>query len=69
MDYPRASDRTTPHASPDAARGFDNNLRVRCPDRFAASGEADALRIIGNLFRRDIAAGKPVVFTEDGPIT
>lgn len=52
-----------------AARGFDNNLRVRCPDRFAASGEADALRIIGNLFCRDIAAGKRVVFTEDGPIT
>jgi hypothetical protein len=52
-----------------AARGFDNNLRVRCPDRFAASGEADALRIIGTLFRRDIAAGKRVVFTEDGPIT
>lgn len=52
-----------------AARGFDNNLRVRCPDRFAASGEADALRIIGILFRRDIAAGNKVVFTEDGPIT
>lgn len=52
-----------------AARGFDNNLRVRCPDRFAASGEADALRIIGALFFRDIAAGKRVVFTEDGPIT
>ena len=52
-----------------AARGFDNNLRVRCPDRCAASGEADALRIIGALFLRDIAAGKRVVFTEDGPIT
>ena len=52
-----------------AARGFDNNLLVRCPDRFAASGEADALRIIGALFFRDIAAGKRVVFTEDGPIT
>lgn len=52
-----------------AARGFDNNLKVRCPKRFAASGEADALRIIGTLFRRDIAAGNRVVFTQDGPIT
>lgn len=52
-----------------AARGFDNSLRVRCPDRFAAAGQADALRIIGNLFRRDIAAGHKVVFTEDGPVT
>ena len=52
-----------------AARGFDNNLRVRCPDRFAASGQADALRIIGNTFRSEIAAGLRVIFTEDGPIT
>ena len=51
-----------------AARGFDNNLFVRCPDRFAASGEADALRIIGNVFRRDIANGNRIVFTDDGPI-
>lgn len=52
-----------------AARGFDNNLRVRCPHRFAAAGQADALRIIGNLFRRDIAAGRKIVFTKDGPVT
>ena len=52
-----------------AARGFDNNLRVRCPDRFAASGQADALRIIGNTFRHEIAAGLKVIFTEDGAIT
>ena len=52
-----------------AARGFDNSLRVRSLERFAASGQADALRIIGNLFRRDIAAGNRVIFTEDGPVT
>jgi hypothetical protein len=52
-----------------AARGFDNNLRVRCSDRFAASGEADALRIICTVFRRDIAAGNRIIFTDDGPIT
>ena len=51
-----------------AARGFENTLRVRCSDRFAASGEADALRIIGLIFRRDIAAGNKVVFTQDGPV-
>ena len=51
-----------------AARGFDNNLLFRCPDRFAASGEADVLRINGNFFRRDIVNGNPIVFTDDGPI-
>ena len=43
-----------------AARGFDNNLLFRCPDRFAASGEADVLRINGNVFRFDIANGNPI---------
>ena len=47
-----------------AARGFDNNLRVRSASRFAASGRADAMRIITSLFQREIAAGKRVVFTE-----
>ena len=37
-----------------AARGFDNALRVRCPDRFAASGYADALRIIADLYRKEM---------------
>ena len=50
-----------------AARGFDNGLRVRCAEKFAASGHADALRYLKQLFRRELAAGKSVVFTEDGP--
>jgi len=37
------------------ASGFVNKLFIRCPDRSAAAGEADALPIIGNVFRRDIA--------------
>ncbi len=52
-----------------AARGFDNALRVRCPDRFAASGYADALRYLTDLFRRELASGKRVVFTENGAET
>lgn len=52
-----------------AARGFDNALRVRCPDRFAASGYADALRYLTDLFRRELAAGQRVVFTENGAET
>ncbi len=52
-----------------AARGFDNALRIRCPDRFAASGYADALRYLADLFRRELAAGKRVVFTENGAET
>ena len=34
-----------------AARGFDNALRVRCAERFAASGYADALRVITDIYR------------------
>lgn len=49
-----------------AAQGFDNNLRIRSPARFAASGREDAMRIITSLFSREIAAGKRIVFTEDG---
>lgn len=41
-----------------AARGFDNALRVRCPDRFAASGYADALRIIADLYRKDMRSDR-----------
>ncbi len=50
-----------------AARGFDNGLRVRCADRFAASGHADALRYLTQLFRRELASGNNVVFTDHGP--
>ncbi|MEL6451019.1 MAG: hypothetical protein AAFQ19_07145 [Pseudomonadota bacterium] len=49
-----------------AARGFDNALRVRCADRFAASGHADAVRYLTDLFRRELASGHEVVFTENG---
>ncbi len=52
-----------------AARGFDNALKVRCADRFAASGYADALRYLTDLFRRELAAGKRVVFTENAAET
>lgn len=50
-----------------AAQGFDNNLRVHSPERFAASGREDAMRIITGLFRKEIAAGKRIVFTDTGP--
>ncbi len=50
-----------------AARGFDNNLRIHSPSRFAASGRDDAVRIITSLFSKEIAAGKRIVFTEAGP--
>ncbi|MEM6303514.1 MAG: hypothetical protein AAF744_02280 [Pseudomonadota bacterium] len=50
-----------------AAQGFDNNLRVHSPARFAATGREDAVRIISRLFSREIAAGQRIVFTETGP--
>ena len=51
-----------------AAQGFANNLRVASPHRFAAAGQDDALRIIASLFKREIADGKRIVFTDEGPI-
>lgn len=51
-----------------AARGFDNNLRVHSPSRFAASGRADAMRIISSLFQREISSGQKIVFTDTGPV-
>lgn len=51
-----------------AARGFDNALKVRCPDRFAASGYADALRYLTDLFRRELASGQQISFTEHGVV-
>ncbi len=51
-----------------AARGFDNNLRIHSPSRFAASGRDDAMRIITSMFSHEIAAGKRIVFTDTGPV-
>ncbi|SFS72173.1 hypothetical protein SAMN04488040_1744 [Sulfitobacter marinus] len=50
-----------------AAHGFDNNLRISSPRKFAAAGRDDAMRIMAGLFKSEIAAGKHIVFTEDGP--
>jgi len=50
-----------------AAHGFDNNLRISSPRKFAAAGRDDAMRIMAGLFKSEIAAGKRIVFTENGP--
>lgn len=50
-----------------AADGFDNNVRVTSPSRFAARGRADALQFIADLFRDDILGGHHVTFTPEGP--
>lgn len=49
-----------------AARGFDNAVKIRCPDRFAASGYSEALRYLTDLFKREIASGQRISFTGDG---
>ncbi len=51
-----------------AAHGFDNNLRVYSPARFAASGREDAIRIITSLLSHEIAAGTQVVFVDTSQI-
>ncbi len=52
-----------------AAEGFDNNVRVTSPQRFAARGRADGLRAIAEQFRDDLDRGLRITFTPDGPVT
>jgi hypothetical protein len=40
---------------------------VASANRFAAAGHEDALRILTGIFKPEIAEGKQIVFTEDGP--
>lgn len=51
-----------------AAQGFDNNLRIRSATRFAAAGQADAMRFLTSMFQGEIADGKQIVFTKEGPV-
>lgn len=51
-----------------AAQGFDNNARVGSARRFAALGQADALRAIAEQFRDDLDHGLRITFTPEGPI-
>ncbi len=50
-----------------AADGFDNGVRINSPDRFAARGRHDALRVITNLFRDELGRGQRITFTPSGP--
>ena len=40
-----------------AASGFNNSVRINSPERFAARGQRDALRAIGDLFRDELRSG------------
>ncbi|WP_299736177.1 hypothetical protein [uncultured Roseobacter sp.] len=51
-----------------AAVGFDNNLTVKSARGFALAGQKEALRIIADLFKREIASGHRIIFTADGPV-
>ena len=51
-----------------AAAGFDNGLRVPSPRRFEATGQQNALRVIATLFQNDIAEGRRIIFTAEGPV-
>lgn len=50
-----------------AADGFDNNARITSTSRFAARGRMDALQVIADLFRDELAEGQQVTFTPTGP--
>lgn len=52
-----------------AAQGFDNNISIGSPRRFASAGETVALRTIRSVFDTEISAGKRISFTADGPVT
>ena len=49
-----------------AARGFDNGLRVSCPRRFAQAGLTDAYRSLTQMFKKELEAGQRIIFTSDG---
>ena len=51
-----------------AAAGFANNVKISSPRRFAAMGQRDGLRVIAQLFHRDIKNGHRIIFTADGPV-
>ncbi len=51
-----------------AASGFDNNLRVASPRKFAASGRKNGMCKIAELFGQEIANGNRIVFTDNGPV-
>ncbi|MCA0928927.1 hypothetical protein [Ruegeria profundi] len=49
-----------------AANGFNNSVRINSAERFAARGQRDALRAIGDLFREELLSGMDVTFTPSG---
>lgn len=49
-----------------AAEGFNNNAKVSSLRRFAARGQADALRLIAKALHHEISAGQKAVFTPAG---
>ncbi|MEM7090156.1 MAG: hypothetical protein AAF496_11325 [Pseudomonadota bacterium] len=49
-----------------AANGFNNSVRIKSPERFAARGQRDALRAISDLFRDELGRGMDVTFTPTG---
>ena len=51
-----------------AAAGFANNVNVTSPRRFAAMGQRYGLRVIAQLFHREIEEGRRIIFTADGPV-
>ena len=51
-----------------AAAGFANNVNVPSPRRFAAMGRRDGLQFIATLFHREIAQGRRIIFTAEGPV-
>ncbi|WP_254437968.1 hypothetical protein [Ruegeria arenilitoris] len=49
-----------------AASGFNNSVRINSAERFAARGQRQALRAIGDLFREELRSGIDVTFTPSG---
>jgi hypothetical protein len=49
-----------------ACEGFDNNARIASLQRFAAHGQAAALRCIAGIFRDEIDSGHKIAFTPEG---
>lgn len=49
-----------------ASEGFDNNARITSLRRFAARGQAEALRCIAEVFREELDSGHKIAFSPEG---
>lgn len=51
-----------------AGHRFDNNFRVPSARHFAEAGRASGIRILKQIFERELEMGQHITFTDEGPV-